>query len=608
MNEPGAAFTVGEWRVEPALNQISRDGMATTLQPKVMRLLETLATSPGVAIDRQVIIDQLWPGQVVTDSSLYQAVANLRKALGDTAPDRAYVESVSSRGYRLIAPVRKAPDSLNPGERRPGNLFPTVLFFIAVAGVLIVVAVSLFSSVKTTSDNTPVTGVEDLNRLMVMPFTAVGSDTDRTIIASLQEALLTHLVRVGNVQIIEGNGDTSASNADGFIHGSVQSEGRSLRVYLRLTRATDQAVLWGEQFESPAGALFKLQDRVARGLLAAIGHRGQEQVFHAESVEAGAFADYLEGRVLWAERSESSLNRAEKIFLSVIERAPRFAQAYVGLCDTYFFSSVYQNRTLSEALSACHPLLERALVLHPDLGEALATKALFIAQQGDDETANALFEKAIQNAPNYAFARMWYGNHLRRQGALTEAQVQHELAIELAPFSPIVRRNLAYVLLNQGQVPAARRAYTDALELEPDYSFRAVNELDFFTLTVERAVNFLRWTQEHPDHYGQDPDAQLSNAMVQLALNDVTAATKIVDEAAAHPHVDASYLLYARGVIALAQSDYATAQQWFYERRNWVDANSTSFSPTLARCAQAEILKPLGIWPKKPSSPATGLP
>ena len=95
------AFHVGRWRVDPPARTVTDGAVRRRLSPRAMRLLETLAETPGEVVDRGTLLDAVWPGVTVTDESLTQAVAELRRALSD----RTAVETVARAGYRLAATV-----------------------------------------------------------------------------------------------------------------------------------------------------------------------------------------------------------------------------------------------------------------------------------------------------------------------------------------------------------------------------------------------------------------------------------------------------------------------------------------------------------------------
>jgi len=99
------AFRIGQWRVDPALDEISRDGTTIKLEPRTMRLLVCLAEHAGEVVSVNELLDTVWKDLVVTQSSVYQGIAVLRRALGDDPKRPVYIASVARRGYRLISPV-----------------------------------------------------------------------------------------------------------------------------------------------------------------------------------------------------------------------------------------------------------------------------------------------------------------------------------------------------------------------------------------------------------------------------------------------------------------------------------------------------------------------
>ena len=113
---PASALKVGDWDVDATANQLSRDGQSTRLEPKVIEVLVYLACHAGDVVGREELLQAVWPGVIVGDDALTQAIIKLRKALGDDARQPTYIETISKRGYRLIAPVRTA---VNGGQELP---------------------------------------------------------------------------------------------------------------------------------------------------------------------------------------------------------------------------------------------------------------------------------------------------------------------------------------------------------------------------------------------------------------------------------------------------------------------------------------------------------
>jgi DNA-binding winged helix-turn-helix (wHTH) protein len=104
-DKSGAPVQVGDWIVEPALDTISRNGESQKLEPRTMRLLICLVDSAGAVVSIERLLSEVWTGVIVGSASVYQAVSQLRKILGDTDPEPTYIATVPRKGYRLIAAV-----------------------------------------------------------------------------------------------------------------------------------------------------------------------------------------------------------------------------------------------------------------------------------------------------------------------------------------------------------------------------------------------------------------------------------------------------------------------------------------------------------------------
>jgi DNA-binding winged helix-turn-helix (wHTH) protein len=96
---------VGSWVVAPSLNSISSRGKTVRLEPKVMEVLLCLARHPGETLSKEQLFQAVWPKTIVTEDVLKRCIAQLRRAFNDNAREPRTIETISKRGYRLIAPV-----------------------------------------------------------------------------------------------------------------------------------------------------------------------------------------------------------------------------------------------------------------------------------------------------------------------------------------------------------------------------------------------------------------------------------------------------------------------------------------------------------------------
>jgi len=98
-------FYISDWKIDPPACLISLDEKKVHLEPKVMDLLVFMANNPEQVHSRDELLDHVWQGMVVSDEALTNAIIKLRKAFNDDARHPKFIETLSKRGYRLIATV-----------------------------------------------------------------------------------------------------------------------------------------------------------------------------------------------------------------------------------------------------------------------------------------------------------------------------------------------------------------------------------------------------------------------------------------------------------------------------------------------------------------------
>ena len=101
------SFRVGDWLIRPELGRIIGRGKSVRVEPKVMQVLEVLAQNAGEMVPREELIGRVWPGVFVTDDVLTRCISMLRRVFEDSRTEPQVIETISKRGYRLIAPVRR---------------------------------------------------------------------------------------------------------------------------------------------------------------------------------------------------------------------------------------------------------------------------------------------------------------------------------------------------------------------------------------------------------------------------------------------------------------------------------------------------------------------
>ena len=133
MSQP---FVLGEWRIEPSLNQITRlarGSVSQRITPKAMNVLVALVARVGELVTREELLASVWPDVHVQEEVLTRAIADLRKALDDDRKEPRYIETIPKRGYRVIAAVPSV-EKLSSRPRLP--LWGGALAVAAIASVV----------------------------------------------------------------------------------------------------------------------------------------------------------------------------------------------------------------------------------------------------------------------------------------------------------------------------------------------------------------------------------------------------------------------------------------------------------------------------------------
>ena len=117
-------YFFGEYSVDVAERQLLRSGETVSLPPKVFDTLLVLVENQGRILEKDWLMQQIWPDSFVEESSLAQYVFQLRKTLRDEAGEHHFIETIPKRGYRFIAPVAAATAAAAPPENNTALALP----------------------------------------------------------------------------------------------------------------------------------------------------------------------------------------------------------------------------------------------------------------------------------------------------------------------------------------------------------------------------------------------------------------------------------------------------------------------------------------------------
>lgn len=389
---------IGEWWAERTSNRLGRCGETVRIEPKAMEVLMALAARAGEVVSREALLAEVWPGVVVGDEALTQSVIKLRRALGDNPRAPAYIETISKRGYRLIAPVGGAPAPLPTRSRR---------WRWGLAAM--VVAAGLGFLAWTSRPRVPEVATAQALTVTVLPFEALGASRENDYLArGIGSDLMTDLSRLPELQLISPSGPRPAASARYVVSGSVQRDAANLRINVRLVDSSTGAQVWTQRFERPFGDLLAIQSEISRSVLeqlpARIGDAERRRLAKRYTTSAEAYDYFLRGQALFLVRRTPDNEEARTLFAKAIELDPNFARAYAALAMTYAMDYRYRSAPDAAPLKRALELANAAEQIDPGIPEVHWALGFVQAQGRHHDEALRHLAKAVELNPSYADA------------------------------------------------------------------------------------------------------------------------------------------------------------------------------------------------------------
>jgi DNA-binding winged helix-turn-helix (wHTH) protein/TolB-like protein/Tfp pilus assembly protein PilF len=418
---PEPQLRIGDWQVDPAANELARNGTTVRIEPKAMAVLIALAEADGQVVSREEMLAAVWAGVVVGDEVLTQTIIKLRRALGDNPRAPSYIETISKRGYRLIAPLQRdraatrggaVPADSSPHPRVRWRWFALVATALAAATV-----VHLLRAVAPPAVDAIDFGQEPLPpplTVTVLPFESLGADKEQAYLArGIGNDLMTDLARRPDLRVIRassGAADERAPGARYRVVGSVQRESATLRINIALVDTATNQQLWSERFVRPFADLFAVQDeivsRVAEVLPGTLTDAARQQLAKRYTRSLQAYDNFLRAQALFLVREAGVNEQARDLYRKALELDPKFARAYAGLAMTYAME--YRLRPpggdTAPALERGFELAETARQIDPDIPEVYWALGFVHVQSRRHEEALQNLQRAIDLNRSYADA------------------------------------------------------------------------------------------------------------------------------------------------------------------------------------------------------------
>ncbi|HUI43128.1 MAG TPA: tetratricopeptide repeat protein [Terriglobia bacterium] len=456
----------GAFELDLRSRELRKQGSKITLQDQPFQVLALLIERAGEVVAREDLRGKLWPADTFVDfeDGLNTAVKKIRTALGDSADNPQFVETLPRRGYRFIAPVEHA--ATRTGRDEGGEV-------AAVAPAR-------------------AAGQSSISSVAVLPLLNLSGDPAQEYFADgMTEALTTNLAQIRALRVISRTSamkykHTSKSmpeigrelNVEGVVEGAVSRSHDHVRVTAQLIHAPADAHLWAKTYEREIHDVLFLQSEVALAIATEVHIRlsstERARLSTSRSVKPEALEAYLMGRYFWSRRTEEALTRAIDYFQQAIQEDPDYAQAYAGLADCYTMLAWNSMRPPKEALPKGKAAALTALGLDEHLAEAHSSLAVTLMfHDWDWEGAEGEFKRSIELNPSYGVARPWYAFELAALGRHVEAGVECQRALRIDPLSLPILASSAFVFYLARQYDHSLDLSRRMLEMDPTGFYQA---------------------------------------------------------------------------------------------------------------------------------------
>ncbi len=425
-----------------------RDGMLydadaepVALRAKSLLFLKTLLQENGSIVSKSRLAEAVWPGLAVTDESISQCVADVRRLLQDGSHE--ILETFPKRGYRINARI---VTTTPPARRRRGPVF-----LAAGAAILIGIAVFWWTRQNPEPQAPPLR-----EAVAILSFRQdENQGTEDYVAPGLAGDLAIRLAELSGVQVVptslsfahRGDGEPVAAaralDARYVVHGSVRYVDDKVRISLELIDAQSGTIGWAARYDEGRDRLVAIRDKMVTEIASAILHGlrppDRQRIETTGTRFPSAYRALLQGRRALGQFSMAQSLVAERHLRAAIRIDPDYARAYAELAALYAirFENGWTVLSVADEQKAMF-FANRALEIDPDLWLAHYASGRLHSVMGtkDFDKAETHLERAMSLQPANDDARVYYGAVKVILGRAKEAIPIIEAVLETHPDPP----------------------------------------------------------------------------------------------------------------------------------------------------------------------------
>jgi TolB-like protein/DNA-binding winged helix-turn-helix (wHTH) protein len=491
-------YGFGSYQLDAVERVLLRDGQPVTLSPKDLETLLVLVERAGHIVEKEELLEKVWPGVFVEEGNLARHIFNLRQVLGDSPPDgRKFIETIPRRGYRFVATVREdaelpaphlaaaqTPDQVQITARR--GRFPWLL--TAGLAFALVVALVGFNVGGFRERLLGSTRHVKIQSLAVLPLENLSRDPDQEYFADgMTDELITNLAKIGSIRVIsrgsviryKGSKKTLPEiarelNVDAVVEGTILRSGDRVRITAQLIHAQSDRHLWAESYERDLRDVLLLQGEVAKAIAQqikiSVTPQEQQRLAAAHTVNPDAYQLLLRAQYHHNEWTRNGFIKAREDVEQALAKDPDFALAHAWRGEIYFVLGWDGVLPVDEAFPTARAAALRALELDPSVAEAhFVLGYVRCTYDWNRIEAENDMRLAVETGPNSPWAHWAHAWHLMLFERYEDSIAEMRRARDLDPFNPVMSSGLTRILGFARRYDEAIEVGKTTIELYPRY-------------------------------------------------------------------------------------------------------------------------------------------
>lgn len=359
-----------------------RAGRRVPLPAKAVSTLIVLVQNKGHVVEKDDLMQKVWPNEFVEEGNLAQHIFMLRKAFGETADSPKYIETVPRRGYRFLSAIRETNNASVSAEMdhpsRPVH------------------SIAVLPFINDHNDPTTEDFADSITESIINSLSQISQ-----ILVRPRSTVFRYKARETDAQQVGWELDVHS-----VVMGKVHLTGETFVISTELIDVAGGWQVYGQTYSVRRNEIEEVQERIAKQIVAVlpIGQSKDEPRITSRFTDSSmAYQAYLKGRLCWCKHTREGLEQATGYFRQAIEFDSGYALAYSAIVDCYL-------RLTTNYLPPADSLPSAAVPAQAETVEDLSPESLAslkLREAWDKKSAEREQRRATELKSSYPAIHQW---------------------------------------------------------------------------------------------------------------------------------------------------------------------------------------------------------